>query len=55
MAKLSDANKNILPEFQKFLIERKLAPEKKLRHFMIKTLRPDMERFFCRMHSGGNI
>ena len=28
MAKLSEANKNILPEFQKFLIERKLAPEK---------------------------
>lgn len=28
VAKLSDANKNILPEFQKFLIERKLAPEK---------------------------
>ncbi len=28
MEKLSDANKNILPEFQKFLIERKLAPEK---------------------------
>ena len=26
--KLSDVNKNILPEFQKFLIERKLAPEK---------------------------
>jgi len=28
VAKLSEANKNILPEFQKFLIERKLAPEK---------------------------
>jgi hypothetical protein len=28
VAKLSDANKNILPEFQKFLIERKLAPKK---------------------------
>jgi hypothetical protein len=28
VAKLSDANKNILPEFQKFLIERQLAPEK---------------------------
>src|SRR4030042_4485488 len=26
--KLSDANKSILPEFQKFLIERKLVPEK---------------------------
>jgi hypothetical protein len=28
VTKLSDVNKNILPEFQKFLIERKLAPEK---------------------------
>lgn len=26
--KLSEANKNILPEFQKFLIERKFATEK---------------------------
>jgi hypothetical protein len=29
--KLSDAKKNILPEFQKFLIERKLVPEKMCR------------------------
>lgn len=28
VGKVSDANKNILPEFQKFLLERKLAPEK---------------------------
>jgi hypothetical protein len=28
--KLSDVNKNILPEFQKFLIERKFAPEKNM-------------------------
>ena len=28
LEKLSDVNKNILPEFQKFLIERKLAPKK---------------------------
>jgi hypothetical protein len=28
VVKISDANKNILPEFQEFLIERKLAPEK---------------------------
>jgi integron integrase len=30
MAKSSDANKEILPEFQKFLLERKLAPEKNI-------------------------
>ena len=30
MAKLSDANKETLPEFQKFLLERKLAPEKNI-------------------------
>ena len=30
MAKSSDANKETLPEFQKFLLERKLAPEKNI-------------------------
>jgi integron integrase len=30
MAKLSDSNKETLPEFQKFLLERKLAPEKNI-------------------------
>ena len=30
MAKSSDANKETLPEFQRFLLERKLAPEKNI-------------------------
>ncbi len=30
VAKLSEANKNVLPEFQKFLLERKLASEKNM-------------------------
>lgn len=28
MGKLSDSKNNLLPEFQKFLLERKLAPKK---------------------------
>jgi hypothetical protein len=30
VVKSSDANREILPEFQKFLLERKLAPEKNI-------------------------
>jgi len=30
MGNLSDTSKDILPEFQKFLLERKLAPEKNI-------------------------